>query len=132
MDSKRGAPRDEEARVEVANASTEGVVRIPRSRAEIEELQNSEGIGKLNCIHSEERGMVPVFANDPGQEDDSQDHQVHVDVSLPGTPLSSDLSGRSSRSAGSVSTTTPTYIRLDEGMEEATVHDSQVFVNHKK
>lgn len=132
MDSKRGAPRDEEARVEVANAGTEGVVRIPRSRAEIEELQNSEGIGKLNCIHSEERGMVPVFANDPGQEDDSQDHQVHVDVSLPGTPLSSDLSGRSSRSAGSVSATTPTYIRLDEGMEEATVHDSQVFVNHKK
>ena len=61
MDSKRGAPRDEEARVEVANASTEGVVRIPRSRAEIEELQNSEGIGKLNCIHSEERGNEVFF-----------------------------------------------------------------------
>ena len=55
------------------------------------------------------------------QEEDAQDLQVHVDVSLPGTPLSSDISGRSSRSAGSVSATTPTYIRLEEGTGEATV-----------
>ena len=55
------------------------------------------------------------------QEEDAQDLPVHVDVSLPGTPLSSDISGRSSRSAGSVSATTPTYIRLEEGTGEATV-----------
>ena len=46
---------------------------------------------------------------------------VHVDVSLPGTPLSSDVSGRSSRSAVSVTATTPTYIRLEEGTGPTTV-----------
>jgi len=61
----------------------------------------------------------PVFTGEPEQDEDPQDLQVHVDVSLPGTPLSSDVSGRSSLSAGSVSATTPTYIRLEEG--EATV-----------
>ena len=56
-----------------------------------------------------------------GEPEQDEDLQVHVDVSLPGTPLSSDISGRSSLSAGSVSATTPTYIRLEEGTEEATV-----------
>lgn len=55
------------------------------------------------------------------QFEDAQDLQVHVDVSLPGTPLSSDISGRSSLSAGSASATTPTYIRLEEGTGEASV-----------
>lgn len=63
----------------------------------------------------------PVFTGKPEEDEDAQDLQVHVDVSLPGTPLSSDISGRSSLSAGSVSATTPTYIRLEEGTGEATV-----------
>ena len=62
-----------------------------------------------------------MFTGEPEQDEDAQDLQVHVDVSLPGTPLSSDISGRSSLSAGSVSATTPTYIRLEEGTGEATV-----------
>lgn len=62
-----------------------------------------------------------MFTGEPEQDEDAQDLQVHVDVSLPGTPLSSDISGRSSRSAGSVSATTPTYIRLEEGTGETSV-----------
>ena len=57
----------------------------------------------------------PVFLPEREQDEDPSDLQVHVDVSLPGTPLSSDVSGRSSRSAVSVTATTPTYIRLEEG-----------------
>ena len=64
---------------------------------------------------------APVFSTEQRQDEDSTDLQVHVDVSLPGTPLSSDISGRSSLSAGSVTVTTPTCIRFEEGTGEATV-----------
>ena len=63
----------------------------------------------------------PVFLPEQEQDEDPSDLQVHVDVSLPGTPLSSDVSGRSSRSAVSVTATTPTYIRLEEGTGPTTV-----------
>ena len=66
-------------------------------------------------------GSSPVFLPEQEQDEDPSDPQVHVDVSLPGTPLSSDISGRSSRSAASVTATTPTYIRLEEGTGQATV-----------
>lgn len=62
----------------------------------------------------------PVFLPEQEQDEDPSD-LVHVDVSLPGTPLSSDVSGRSSRSAVSVTATTPTYIRLEEGTGPTTV-----------
>ena len=65
--------------------------------------------------------VSPVMTKEAEQFEDTQDLQVHVDVSLPGTPLSSDISGRSSLSAGSASATTPTYIRLEEGTGEASV-----------
>lgn len=84
---------------------------MPIGGAEIEEATS---------VHEDEQAS-PVFTGELEQEEDAQDLQVHVDVSLPGTPLSSDISGRSSRSAGSVSATTPTYIRLEEGTGEATV-----------
>lgn len=63
----------------------------------------------------------PLFLPEQEQDEDPSDLQVHVDVSLPGTPLSSDVSGRSSRSAVSVTATTPTYIRLEEGTGPTTV-----------
>ena len=63
----------------------------------------------------------PVFLPEQEQDEDPSDLQVHVDVSLPGTPLSSDVSGRSSRSAVSVTATTPTNIRLEEGTGPTTV-----------
>ncbi|KAK2571929.1 E3 ubiquitin-protein ligase MGRN1 [Acropora cervicornis] len=119
-------------RVESREAFSQGEARgdtentavdfLPRRDAEIEELKNSRRLEELTSAHSEERATVPVFSSSKTQEDDSQDHKVHVDVSLPGTPLSSDLSGRSSRSAGSITATTPTYVRLEETTGEATVH----------
>ena len=51
------------------------------------------------------------------RDDEVAELQVHVDVSLPGTPLSSVNSGRSSRSnasANSMTATTPTCVRLEE------------------
>lgn len=64
--------------------------------------------------------LSPVFLPEQEQDEDPSDLPVHVDVSLPGTPLSSDISGRSSRSAVSVTATTPTYIRLEEGTGQTT------------
>lgn len=115
----REANSQGEARGDTENAAVD---YLPRRDAEIEELKNSRRLEELTSAHSEERATVPVFSSSKTQEDDSQEHQVHVDVSLPGTPLSSDLSGRSSRSAGSITATTPTYVRLEETTGEATVH----------
>ncbi|XP_015752852.1 PREDICTED: E3 ubiquitin-protein ligase MGRN1-like [Acropora digitifera] len=108
-----------EARGDTENAAVDF---LPRRDAEIEELKNSRRFEELTSAHSEEGATAPVLSSPKTQEDDSQDNQVHVDVSLPGTPLSSDLSGRSSRSAGSITATTPTYVRLEETTGEATVH----------
>jgi len=112
--------------VDLEEAMPEAAVRTPRRSAEIEEIQSSDEIQDLALSHDEELDndnsvSAPVFSTEQRQDEDSTDLQVHVDVSLPGTPLSSDISGRSSLSAGSVTVTTPTCIRFEEGTGEATV-----------
>ncbi|KAJ7340193.1 hypothetical protein OS493_002924 [Desmophyllum pertusum] len=99
---------------EEATLETKEDIAIPINGA------NATEIEEATSVH-EEPVASPVFTLEPEQDEDVQDLQVHVDVSLPGTPLSSDISGRSSLSAGSASATTPTYIRLEEGTGETTV-----------
>ena len=62
----------------------------------------------------------PVLSEENEEVDELPELQVHVDVSLPGTPLSSETSGRSSRSnisshsSGSIVPATPTHVRLED------------------
>lgn len=118
--SRPGTAPASRSRIEQAEEPT----RIePVERLETKDMVMSLGgaeIEEATSVHEEEQAS-PVFTGEPEQDEDAHDLQVHVDVSLPGTPLSSDISGRSSLSAGSVSATTPTYIRLEEGTGEATV-----------
>ncbi|XP_022780221.1 RING finger protein 157-like [Stylophora pistillata] len=102
------------------------VERIQRQEATLESkdvvtMINSAEIEEATSVHEEEQVVNPVLTKEAEQFEDAQDLQVHVDASLPGTPLSSDVSGRSSLSAGSASATTPTYIRLEEGTGEVSV-----------
>lgn len=116
-----GVELEEDHSVAQENATVEITELAPRRSADIEELQSGDEIEELTSVHDEEPVPAPVFSSEQEQDEDSQELHVHVDVSLPGTPLSSDISGRSSLSAGSVTATTPTYIRLEEGTGQATV-----------
>ncbi|KAL9957087.1 hypothetical protein ACROYT_G038679 [Oculina patagonica] len=123
--SRPGTAPASRSRVEQAEEPN-GVELVERQEASLEDKDlvtpiNGAEVEEATSVHEEEQATSPVLTGEPEPEEDSQDLQVHVDVSLPGTPLSSDVSGRSSLSAGSVSATTPTYIRLEEGTGETTV-----------
>jgi len=122
--SRPGTAPASRSRVEQAEEPSR-IEPVERQEASLETkdmvtLIGGTEIEEATSVHEDEQAC-PVFTGKPEEDEDAQDLQVHVDVSLPGTPLSSDISGRSSLSAGSVSATTPTYIRLEEGTGEATV-----------